>query len=596
MNFSKKVLAISLASIIGLAACNDHTKDETVVETPEVTPNSIELSLLGRYESGIFAESAAEITAFDPESKRIFTVNAKKGLVDVLDGSDLSQPKHIGELSAQSILADTEVNSVAVHNGIVALAVQAPKKTDAGFVAFFNAKDLSYISHVTVGALPDMVTFSPDGKHVLVANEGEPEAGYQIDPEGSIAVIDVSTINKPVVRIADFSAFNDKKAQLIAEGVRIYGPNATVAQDLEPEYITISADSKTAWATLQENNALAQIDIATATVTHIYPLGFKHHGLAGNGLDVSDKDDKININTWQGLYGVYQPDSIANYQVDGETYLVTANEGDAREWISDEKAYYAGDESKGFMEEFRVKHLVHDKGFARRLGDDLPAQLGQLAKGGRLNPAIFAYCGASATSSGDCSKDENLGRLNIIWNMGYQTNSDGSAKLDQDGYLVYDKLFSFGTRSFSIWSSSGQLVWDSADQLEQQIAKDLPDYFNSNHEAVAFDDRSDNKGPEPEGLALGTIGQKTFAFVGLERVGGIMVYNISQPKAPIFVQYINTRDFSITDPSKDLSKAGDLGPEGLTFIAAKNSPTGTPILLVGNEVSGTTAIYRINLK
>lgn len=589
---NKKVLCLAMGLSVSMlfTACNDDDNaSEQPEEQTEITPESIELSLLGRYATGVFAESAAEITAFDPESKRIFTVNAKKGLVDVLDGSDMANLTHIGELSARAVLTDSEVNSVAVYNGIVALAVQAPTKTDKGLVAFYKASDLSFISSVPVGALPDMLTFSPDGKNVLVANEGEPNDGYTIDPEGSISIIDVTDISKPTVRTAGFSSFNDKKAQLTDAGVRIYGPNATVAQDLEPEYITISSDSKTAWVTLQENNALAKVDIGTATVTDVLPLGFKDHGVAGQGIDASD-DGVVNIQTWAGVYGVYMPDAITSYDVDGLTYLVTANEGDAREWISDEDAYYNGDTSKGFMDELRMKHLVHKDGFARRLGDDMPAQLNALAKGAKLDSSVFGYCGS------DCRSDEKLGRLNIIWNMGYLKNTDGTPILDENGYMTYNKLYSFGGRSFSIWDEHGVQVWDSKDQIEQTIAKELPELFNSDHESIALDDRSDNKGPEPEGLTVGKIGEKTFVFVGLERVGGVMVYDISNPKSPKFIQYINSRKVDATEEQHENGEAGDLGPEGLTFVSGKKSPTGIPLLIVGNEVSGTTAVYQITLK
>mgnify|MGYP006174494395 CR=1 FL=1 len=158
----------------------------------EKTPNSIELVRIGGYETGIFGASAAEIPAFDAASKRLFVVNAKKGMVDVLDMTQPEKPVHIGELSARAYLAESEVNSVAVHQGIVALAVQAKNKTDNGIVAFFNAKDLTFISQVEVGALPDMLVFTPDSNKVLVANEGEPSNDYQVDPEGSVSIIDVS--------------------------------------------------------------------------------------------------------------------------------------------------------------------------------------------------------------------------------------------------------------------------------------------------------------------------------------------------------------------------------------------------------------------
>lgn len=592
MKFKISVLLTALLSV-GLVACNDNNDNNNKSEQIEPTPETIKLSVLGHYKTNIFAESAAEIPAYDAASKRLFVVNAQKGLVDVLDASKPEQPIHIAELSARDYLADSEVNSVAVHNGIVAIAVQAKNKTDAGLVVFFNAKDLSFMSKVAVGSLPDMLTFSPNGKTVLVANEAEPNDDYSIDPEGSVSIIDIQDIKQPKASIADFRAWNSQKADLMAKGVRIFGPNATVAQDLEPEYITISGDSKTAWVTLQENNAIARIDIAQQKVTDIYPLGYKDHGVMGNELDVSDRDSKIDIKTWTGLVGMYQPDSIANYQVNGQTYLVTANEGDSREWLKDEDAYFAGNLAQGYVENIRMKHLFNSKGFNAE--GDYPAHLQKIAngvKGAKLNPVTFGYCGATATEAGDCRKDGNLGRLNIAWNMGYQTNADGSPKLDANGRLIYDKLYAYGARSFSIWNTQGQLVWDSGSEFEKKISELFPNYFNTDHEAVSLDDRSDNKGPEPEGITLGTIGAKTFAFIGLERMSGVMVYDITTPMQPKFVEYFTTRNFVETDSAKQ----GDLGPEGLIFIAAKDSPNGKPLLVVGNEVSGSTAIYQVNVQ
>ena len=592
MKFKISVLLTALLSV-GLVACNDNNDNNNKSEQIEPTPETIKLSVLGHYKTNIFAESAAEIPAYDAASKRLLVVNAQKGLVDVLDASKPEQPVHIAELSARDYLADSEVNSVAVHNGIVAIAVQAKNKTDAGLVVFFNAKDLSFMSKVAVGSLPDMLTFSPNGKTVLVANEAEPNDDYSIDPEGSVSIIDIQDIKQPKASIADFRAWNSQKADLMSKGVRIFGPNATVAQDLEPEYITISGDSKTAWVTLQENNAIARIDIAQQKVTDIYPLGYKDHGVMGNELDVSDRDSKIDIKTWTDLVGMYQPDSIANYQVNGQTYLVTANEGDSREWLKDEDAYFAGNLAQGYVENIRMKHLFNSKGFNTE--GDYPAHLQKIAngvKGAKLNPVTFAYCGATATEAGDCRKDGHLGRLNIAWNMGYQTNADGSPKLDANGRLIYDKLYAYGARSFSIWNTQGQLVWDSGSEFENKISELFPNYFNTDHEAVSLDDRSDNKGPEPEGITLGTIGAKTFAFIGLERMSGVMVYDITTPTQPKFVEYFTTRNFVETDSAKQ----GDLGPEGLIFIAAKDSPNGKPLLVVGNEVSGSTAIYQVNVQ
>ncbi|MCH2559338.1 MAG: choice-of-anchor I family protein [Alcanivorax sp.] len=607
-----------------LTGCGGDSDNDNDVTPPaaDPTPSTVKLNFLGRHSSGQFDESAAEIPAYHAGSQRLFVVNANKGALDILSLADPANPTLEDTLLTDDISAGSEVNSVAVHGDLVAIAVQAGTKTDTGFLALYDATTLERVSFVPVGALPDMVAFTPDGHYVLTANEGEPNDDYSVDPEGSISVIDIRDPADPVEARATFTAFNGQQADLKAAGVRIYGPNANVARDLEPEYIAIADDSATAWVTLQENNALAKLDIASATVTDILPLGEKDLSLDGNGIDASDEDGEINIRTFDGVVGLYQPDAIHAYSAGGSTWLVTANEGDARAWGEDNDAYWgtegsgcAGDPSQGFVEEFRVKHLVHASGFDRRCGDDLPPQLRALGAGGLLNPDTFAYCGASAGDPGECRDDEVLGRLNVTWTEGYRTDDNGDPVLFtaagvEDNVngdrLMYDKLYAYGGRSFSIWSEDGELVFDSGDAIEQFLASDecklgtqrtlnCQDYFNSGHdEGNAFDSRSDAKGPEPEGLTLGHLGDKTFLFLGLERMGGVLVYDITDPTAPQRVDYLNTRDdWTTDDPGSVLAAAGDLGPEGLVFIPAADAPGGTALLVVGNEVSGTTSVYEV---
>ncbi|WP_092389712.1 choice-of-anchor I family protein [Halopseudomonas salegens] len=608
-------LAVLTATLLSGCLSSGSSSDSNDVTPPQViTPERIQLSLLGRYSAGEYDVSAAEIPVYDPENRQIFVVNARNGAVDILDASDLSSPAYLSTLTVDDVAADAVVNSVAYFNGLLAVAIEASPKTEPGYAAIYDATTLERLSLTEVGAQPDMLVFSPDGSHLLVANEGEPSDDYQIDPEGSVTVISLDGSSISNVRTADFSAFNGQRQALQDAGVRIFGPNASVAEDMEPEYITVSADSTTAWVALQENNALARLDVASATITDILPLGFKDHGLPGNGLAASDDEDEINIRTWPGLVGMYHPDSISSYTVDGQTYIVTANEGDARAWGEDNQAYWDGDASQGFVEEIRLKHLVHRNGFARRVGDDMPAQLNQLANGALLNPDVFAYCGASAGEPGDCREDEMLGRLTVSWVDGYRKDASGNPVLfDASGTenpagdrLMYDQIFAFGGRSFAVWDEDGNLVWDSRDQIEQFIASDecmagsersIPckDFFNSNHSSGdSFGNRSDNKGPEPEGVAIATLGEKTFAFIGLERMGGILVYDVSNPSAPTFMDYYNTRENFILDPEDNLAEVGDLGPEGLVFVDAADSPNGEALLIVGNEVSGTTVIYQVN--
>jgi hypothetical protein len=525
----KKTLVYGVCSLSVLAALVACGGSDAVQQTPI----TLELSKLGGFTHQGGKESA-EITAYDAASKKLFVVNGALASLDVLDLTNPAQPTLLKTITMSSLWDGAgAANSVAIHQGMVALAVQALDKTQPGRLIVLRASDYAVLGTAVVGALPDMVTFTPDGKTLLLANEGEPNSYGQpdsVDPEGSISVVDVSGLSLAssnvvlTAKTADFKSFNDQKDALIASGVRIFGPGATVAQDIEPEYITVLADGKTAYVTLQENNAMAIVDIATAKVTAIKPFGYKDHSLAGNGLDASDRDSAINIKTWPVL-GMYLPDAIASYSVAGQTYLITANEGDARaDW-------------PGYTEEASVK--------------DLP-----------LSPALLPF-----------KTDAQLGRLNV-------TTSQGAVS------GVYEKLYSYGTRSFSIWNAQGQQVFDSGDQLEQ-LTKDLPQVkFNASHENNTQDNRSDNKGPEPEGVIVAQFGQKHYAFIGLERVGGVMVYDVSNPARPVYETYINTRN----------GDRGDLGPEGMHFVPADKSPNGKPLLVVGNEVSGTTVIYQINLK
>ena len=492
----------------------------------------IQLSLIGNYRTGVFDEGAAEIVAHDPKTQRLFFVNAADSSIDILDINDPTNPTLVGSIALTPY--GDQANSVAFHHGVLAAAMQAEVRTDPGSVVFFDSAG-NFLNSVQVGALPDMLTFTPDGKKVLVANEGEPSDDYLTDPEGSVSIIDVSkhvsTITQADVRTASFSMFN---LLPLDSSVRVYGPAATAAQDFEPEYITASRDSKRAWVTLQENNAIAVIDLESGLVVDVVGLGFKDHLQPGSALDPSDRDGGIRIGNWP-VHGMFQPDAIASFKILGKEYLITANEGDARDY-------------DGFAEEARVSSLT-------------------------LDPVAFPNAAVLKANA-------NLGRLTVTQALG-----------DFDGDGDYDALFPLGARSFSIWSADVGLVYDSGDGLERLTALAYPSFFNSDNTDNNFDNRSDNKGPEPEGLTIGTIQGQTYAFIGLERIGGVIVYNVTNPASPKFVQYINPRNFA-GDPEADT--AGDLGPEGLHFVEKHESPIAEPLLIVANEVSGSISIYSIS--
>jgi len=543
--------SLATACVLALSAT---TAGAGIVTDPVVhsaDDAAIELAPAGTFETGVFDEDASEIV--QAHGDRLFQVNAEAGSVSVLDMSDPAE-MHL----EYSIASDGVANSVAVRDdGLGVIAFESETKTDPGHLVFFDATaddaDSAYLGEVTVGPLPDMVTISPDGRYAVVANEGEPAEDYSVDPEGTVSVVRLHPVHvrastQGQVRTADFRAYEDGR---LPDGVRVFGPTPhgddhPVSRNLEPEYIAV--DGTTAYVVLQENNAVAAVDLRSARVRDLWSLGTQDHGEIG--LDPSDRDPRdaptIDIRTYEGLHGIPMPDGIHTYRSGGETYLVTANEGDAREW---------GD----YVEASRVKDLEED-GY------------GPVCEDSPLAGAL---------------DDEHLGRLEVTIEDGFDADRG-----------CYEELYAFGSRSVSIWTTDGEQVFDSGSQLEEITAAAVPEFFNSNHSESNLEGRSDNKGPEPENLTIGEVDGRTYAFVGLERIGGVVVFDITEPADTEFVTYVNNRDFSVSvedadEPEQVLSAAGDLGPEGLDFVPPEASPTGEPMLAVGNEVSGTTTLWSV---
>ena len=540
---------------------------------PDVVRAEITLRPLGTFHTGLYDKSAAEIPTYCQRTKRVFVVNAESGQVDVLGLGDDGSLIKVGSIDAAGDLGNgmSAVNSVSVYGGTLAIAVEAGVITENGRVAFYDTESLELKGSVEAGALPDMVTFTPDGKWVLVANEGEPNEEYTIDPEGTVTVIDVrSGFAEPKTRTVTFRDWNadGKHAQELPElkkrGLRISGQvsqsgdlkkkiPATFAQDAEPEWIAVDHESRFAYVCLQEVNAVAEIDIAKATVCRIIPLGYKNFGETGNGIDASDEDNRIDIRPRSGLFGILQPDTIRIYQQNGKRLLVTANEGDSRIRPTSDDAVPGLEEGTVFEDEASL--------------EDWPTAGTQFEKQ---------------------TSDTELGRLKLVRDL-------VDDHLDEKGRPT--QLFAFGSRSFSILDlTTGDLVFDSGDDFEQITAKRYPEFFNVSNDSLKKEKRSRSKGPEPEGLILGTVGQRTYAFVGLERIGGIMVYDITQPESSKHVGYFNNRKFDVPATLSDGTAnpdAGDSGIEGLIFVPAEKSPTSTNLVVVGNETSGTTTVWEV---
>jgi hypothetical protein len=915
----------------------------------------IKLSVLDSVTTEPVGEGAAEIVAHDPATQRIFVVNAAAARVDVISIANPANLKKVGEIDFSNFGAFA--NSVAVKNGIVAVAIEDAVKQNPGKAVFYDA-NLNFLSAVTVGALPDMITFSPDGRYVVVANEGEPNSTYTVDPEGEVSVIDLSrgaaALTNADVRSANFRHL--QKGDLDPK-IRISGPNATVAQDMEPEFITVSQDSQTAYVTCQENNAIAVVNLANAKVTKVLPLGYKDYSAAAATTSIYEFDpalmpsigttiggQQLNLGGFSGLHfeginpvtGKYKfvthtdrgpngepidgkrpfllpafTPEIVRFELDGETGKLNLTQriklksssnqfltglpnlalpasanapyndeipvdlvgrtlnldafgGDLEGVVVDPKdgSFWMVDEYRPAIYRFDAGGVLQQRlvpiGTAAAAGqapgafgtEVLPSVLGQrrqnrgfeaiamdngkiyafvqspvrnpvslsnTALGAMKNVRVVEFDPATngvrqfiyimdnadlglgtntrADKIGDAVSlgngeflvverdDDKIGsdaanliekkiyRCNLVGatdvngkdgligttgktidqltldeliankinpmgkvlhvdlnKAGYNTvekvegitvidpytlavindndfgvgqitiNADGtftrnyvpeseqlgiislpptaidasdrdskinithwpvkgvfmadgiaSYRVRSKTYLVtanegdareyipgfvdisrvatldldpvkfpfttwlknnanlgrlnvintlgknpttgkYEELFSYGARSFSIWTDSGELVWDSGDDLERLTASVYPKNFNASNSSNDFDNRSDDKGPEPEGVAIAKMFGRTYAFVGLERIGGIAIYDISEPKAPEFVQYINNREV----PLGQSAPVGDLGPEGLIVIDEDSSPTGKPLLVVANEVSGSTTVYEIS--
>ena len=443
------------------------------------------------------------------------------------------------------------VQSLDITGNLLAIAVSNTTKNSNGVIAFYTLDAngaATFVRKVTVGALPDGVAFSPNGKYLVVANEGEPlknNATSISDAEGSISIIAITdgmpATSATTLGFTDFNTGGSRASELPA-GVRIVRPGATFSQDVEPEYVTISDDSKTAFVTLQEANAVAMVDLATSRISKISALGFKDFGQPKNKIWTNDTTAYTTctsatvcpppmLKNYTNLFGYYMPDGVASFTIAGKTYFLTGNEGDDKddyiETASAEKA--------------RVSSIASS-----------------------LDTTLFT----SSVSS-------ELARLNI------NKTSNGSA-VGANSSGKYEKLYTYGARSFSIWDAdTGALVFDSGDDFERMVYNDATPSLLFG----ALKGRMDDKGPEPENIVVGQVGKEYYAFIGLERSSGIMMYQITNPAKPKFVQYIRN--------TSDAATAGDISPEGLKFISAADSPTGVPLLIVGYEVSGSMAVFQI---
>lgn len=504
---------------------NDYT-------TPTPT-NELNMTLLSSFSNGAGGTNSAEIVTYDSTNFRLYIANSIGAKLDIVDFSNPAAPTLLNSIS---VTPYGNINSVTVYDGVVAMAVEATNAQTNGSVVFLDENGV-FISQVTVGAMPDMITFNHEHTKIFVANEGEPNATYSADPEGSVSIIDLApgyaALTNANVTTVGFTAYNSMAADLRDQGIRIFSTSASVAQDIEPEYITISSDDSKAFVSLQENNAMAVIDIATATIDTIYALGYIDYSTS-SFLDPSDQSGSILIGS-APVKGAYMPDAIAYSTIGGQGYVFSANEGDSREFGP-------------VVDAARISALTLDE-------TAFPDQ--HILKNNKL-----------------------FGRLN-----GLQYSGD----TDSDGDL--DEIHTMGGRSFSIWNAStGQLVFDSKDLIEQITANHpvFGAFFNASNTTgtAALKNRSDDKGPEPEGVSTAFINGSHYLFVSQERIGGVLTFNVNDPANPVFVGYYNNRTLNGSGP--------DLGAEGIIYISAAASPNDNDLVILANEVSSTLSVYQLN--
>lgn len=542
--------ALSLALVMAAGFCpetlaaenNNSTQQSVQTSGFENDTASLKLTRIAGYNSGMTDADGGvmEIVDYNSKTGYAYAVNGKKGVLTAISMKNLSSKDEVSSLNGFDIdikemieeddFTYGDMTSVAVSpNGkLLAAAIQAEGYADNGRAAIFTCNrdgSLTLVKTVETGVQPDMITFTPNGNKILTANEGEPRNGYSddaIDPAGSVTIIKTNGYSAVT---ADFTGYDSEKARekLVSKNIVLKKDTAPSA-DLEPEYI--ACDNRTAYITLQEANAVAVLDLTTGRFKNIYSVGFEDYSKIA--VDIDKKDEEYKPQTYDSLRGIRMPDGISLVNLYGQNYLLTANEGDSREW---------------------GEYLNEDE---RNFGKDNTSPTGKI----------------TADNSGIKGK--------VVF---FDTE-------DYDG-LNKDCDYLFGGRSFTMFrvTSNGlKEVFDSSNDFEAKTAAYLPDYFNCSNDDLTIDDRSGKKGPEAETVTTGKVNGRTYAFVTLERIGGVMVYDITNPVRVSYVNYINSRDFSA-------DVAADDSPEGLKFIPSSKSPNGNALLMAACEVGGTVSVY-----
>lgn len=515
----------------------------------ENTKTSLDVVQKARYDSGMTNADGGvmEIVDYNTTTGWAYAVNGVTGnltaiaikdmksseKIDLLDGNDIDVKSMVEENCAGFVYGDMTSVAVSEDGSKLAVAIQAENYADTGRVALFTCNadgTLTFDKVYETGVQPDMVTFASNDSKILTADEGEPRDGYGdgiIDPKGTVTIINLAD---QTVSQVDFTSYDnsDSREQLVESGV-ILKKNTNPSVDFEPEYIAVG--DKTAYVTLQEANAIAVIDLNQQSLTGVYSAGYEDYSTCA--VDIDKKDEAYKPAVYETLRGIRMPDGIATYHINGVDYIVTANEGDSREW-----GEYLNEDERNFGK-------------------------GETSPTGKI----------TAENSGLTGK------------VVFFDSSDYDGLDSEFDYL-------FGGRSFTVFKADEQgltEIYTSGNEFEAKTAGYELEHFNCSNDNNDIDDRSGKKGVEAENVTIGNVGEKIYAFIGLERIGGVMMYDVTNPEKISYANYINSRDFSA-----DI--AGDDSPEGLCFISESESVDGNAHLLTACEVSGTVASYELTAR
>ncbi|ESP05519.1 hypothetical protein LOTGIDRAFT_152377 [Lottia gigantea] len=509
----------------------------------------------------------AEESAYDPNDQIIYVVGEDSYVLHIVDMENPRAPKILME--HRFLQTDGKPRDVEVCNGRVAVSLSSPVEVYDGHVKFFTTYDrttqtFSYQSQLPVGVHPDNIEFTNNCAKLVVANEGvhgkDPFNRFS-DPEGSISIITIPTTGSPTERIAGFNQFNSRTD---IRHVSSFAPNndimtATLAQDIEPEYISISSDGKIAFVTLQENNAIAQVDLNSGVVININSLGSKDW--SDLQLDTSDRDGGVHLRSYP-IHGLYQPDVIKQFKVGKKTYLVTANEGAVRQYTKE------------------VDGLIWSDGV---LADEL-------GRGNLLNEIAIN----NATFVNELKTDSRLGRLRV-------------SRIDGTTLYGLQKIYTYGGRGFSIWEagSYGSPVYDSGDEIEKKNAASLKTIFNTDCAAwtnqspeTLRDSTSDNMGPKLNAMDVKSSNGTLFMAVGSETMGSVYLYVVDKSSITAELQTIKY-DGGTGDLWSDLydnNMAGNAYISDIRIIPMSQSPTNQTLLYVLGGGSGSIAIYQFSYR